>query len=438
MAARKVPIFLSDGVEERPSVLLADPVLSSEHKHLATESKPSRKRVSRKKQTGDPFPDSSPLAFPYDVNLLKRTYTQWQFGDWGSLIKLNLEAIENHPDRARLALFVSAGYLQTDCVQEGKKFLELAHQWGINKKFACQILAAGLHNNLGRVAAIFGNKNVALKHFESAIEIGGPGDDVRLLAQARMAEQLKLIARATQSLQDFSGLPSTVPAFDKKSIADLLGFLGMLHDLLKPRLYLQLGVTQGMFFEAAKGRAIGVDPLIDDRVSQRDGYFLLASSSDEFFSIHAEHYLDQPLDLVFVDGLPLIEYVIRDFIAVERYGNSRTLVAVPGIYPKSSEQAGRSRSGPDWCGDVWKLPSILQKYRPDLKFIEIDLEPHGLLLVGNLDGNNSVLSDDFFKINDEIESIDFPPDHVVQRQGAQPSDGGAVKQFLNSYFGSEK
>ncbi len=41
---------------------------------------------------------------PYDENLLERARTQWQFGDWASLMKLERDTLQHHPDRAKLAL----------------------------------------------------------------------------------------------------------------------------------------------------------------------------------------------------------------------------------------------------------------------------------------------------------------------------------------------
>ena len=49
---------------------------------------------------------------PYDENLLERSRTQWQFGDWASLVKLERDTLQHHPDRAKLALLAAAGHLQ--------------------------------------------------------------------------------------------------------------------------------------------------------------------------------------------------------------------------------------------------------------------------------------------------------------------------------------
>ncbi len=128
---------------------------------------------------------------PYDENLLERARTQWQFGDWESLAQLNRDTLQHHPDRAKLALLAAAGRLQTDDIAEARQFVHLAQDWGVSKRLVSQVLAAGVHNSLGRAAALAGQQARALKHFESAIVIGTPGADIRLLAQARIGKQLQ-------------------------------------------------------------------------------------------------------------------------------------------------------------------------------------------------------------------------------------------------------
>jgi hypothetical protein len=138
---------------------------------------------------------------PYDESLLERSRTQWQFGDWDSLVKLNRESLQHHPDRAKLALLAAAGHLQTDHRGPAKQFIRLAQDWGCSRKLIAQILAAGVHNSLGRAATICGQQARALQHFETAIAVGTPGAEKNLLAKARVVEQyrqLGLLAGSTR------------------------------------------------------------------------------------------------------------------------------------------------------------------------------------------------------------------------------------------------
>lgn len=127
---------------------------------------------------------------PYDENLLERSRTQWQFGDWQSLAQLQRETLQHHPDRAKLALLAAAGHQQLANMSAARQFTRLAQDWGCNKKLLSQILIAGVHNTLGRAAAIGGRQQQALQHFENSVKIATPGGDLRLLVQARTREEL--------------------------------------------------------------------------------------------------------------------------------------------------------------------------------------------------------------------------------------------------------
>ena len=135
--------------------------------------------------------DTTGLPPPTDAStLLEQADTQWQFGDWASLARLDIDTLQHHPDRAKLALLAAAGRLQIDKSDEAKQFIRLAQDWGISKKFISQILIAGVHNSIGRAAALGNQPQRALRHFENAITSGTPGNDAKLLTQARMGEQL--------------------------------------------------------------------------------------------------------------------------------------------------------------------------------------------------------------------------------------------------------
>ena len=110
-----------------------------------------------------------PGLVAYDINLLERSRTQWQFGDWESLLKLDRETLEHHPDRAKLALLAAAGHMQRRDIQLGRQFTRLAQDWGCSKKLVSQILIAGVHNTLGRAAAITGEQLRMEHHFRNSV-----------------------------------------------------------------------------------------------------------------------------------------------------------------------------------------------------------------------------------------------------------------------------
>ena len=126
---------------------------------------------------------------PYDENLLERARTQWQFGDWDSLALLDRDTLQHHPDRAKLALLAAAGRLQLDKFEEARQYICLAQDWGVSKKLLARILAAGVHNSLGRAAAIAGEHPRALQNLQNSIIVVFPSSEVRLLAQVRNSQQ---------------------------------------------------------------------------------------------------------------------------------------------------------------------------------------------------------------------------------------------------------
>lgn len=145
--------------------------------------------------------ESAYCVVTYDENLLERARAQWQFGDWHSLAQLGRGVLQHHPDRAGLAVLAAAGRLQIGQIDEAKQFIKFAQDWGGSQKFLCQILAAGVHNSLGRAAAISGNLPRALEHFESSIAVGTPEADRLLLTQARINKQCCELGVAPSQLE---------------------------------------------------------------------------------------------------------------------------------------------------------------------------------------------------------------------------------------------
>lgn len=127
----------------------------------------------------------------YDEDLLERARTQWQFGDWESLANLQRDTLQHHPDRAKLALLAAAGQQQLGNAEQARQFTRLATQWGASKKLIAQVLIAGVHNTLGRAAAINGSQQRALNHFEEAVATANTQGDTRLLIQARTRHELE-------------------------------------------------------------------------------------------------------------------------------------------------------------------------------------------------------------------------------------------------------
>ncbi|WP_237061659.1 class I SAM-dependent methyltransferase [Microbulbifer zhoushanensis] len=193
--------------------------------------------------------------------------------------------------------------------------------------------------------------------------------------------------------------------------------LTQIHQQLKPSLYVEVGVQTGKSLLLAECKAIGIDPMPRPNIPLQDNHHLLRMSSDDFFRLHAGQYLTQSPDLVFIDGMHLFEYVLRDFINVERYAAANTVVVIDDIFPGHAAQAERERQTRGWTGDVWKLPALLEKYRPDLTIRKVDVFPTGLLVVTGF--NNIPVDNDLLLEKSERE--DFSEELLksfIKREGA--------------------
>lgn len=128
-----------------------------------------------------------------DDSLSERVKTQWQFGDWQRLAQLNTEALQHHPNRAKLALWTAVAQLQIGQTSEAKASILNAKDWGIDQHQLGQMLIAGVHNSLGRAAALSIRQGRARLHFEKAIQIGTPGGAQKSLVDARTKHELNIL-----------------------------------------------------------------------------------------------------------------------------------------------------------------------------------------------------------------------------------------------------
>jgi hypothetical protein len=128
---------------------------------------------------------------PYNETLLDSAKAQWRDGNWEGLARMERGGLQDHPDRAKLALLAAAGHMQQGNGAAARQFTRLALEWGCGKKLVSQILIAGVHNTLGRASAAAGQKPRALKHFEAAVAAGAPGSPSTLQTQARIARELE-------------------------------------------------------------------------------------------------------------------------------------------------------------------------------------------------------------------------------------------------------
>lgn len=210
--------------------------------------------------------------------------------------------------------------------------------------------------------------------------------------------------------------------------------LAEIHTALAPRAYLEIGVRTGRSLRLADCPAIGIDPA--PRLDQplRDGHRIFEMTSDDFFDGAALRELaEQPPDLIFIDGMHVFEFVLRDFINAERWAAPSSLIVIDDIYPNHPAQATRQQRTPIWMGDVWKLHQVLAEHRPDLFLLPLDTAPSGLLLVAGLKPANRVLTGRYNGLVKRNGQDDPAPESSrLARAGARSPRDPVIGQLLET------
>jgi methyltransferase family protein len=195
--------------------------------------------------------------------------------------------------------------------------------------------------------------------------------------------------------------------------------LAALHQLLQPRTYLEIGIEQGQTLRAAQCPSIAIDPVFSvdqNTIGEKSECLLYRMPSDRFFDKHDPvTLLGERIDLAFLDGLHLYEFLLRDFINVERCCRRNSVIVLHDCIPTDLYLARRERQDESlrpltripggWCGDVWKTVLILRAYRPDLRIESFDSSLTGVVLVTNLDPDSQVLTDSYVEAVESFAEI---------------------------------
>ncbi len=202
-----------------------------------------------------------------------------------------------------------------------------------------------------------------------------------------------------------------------------LDFLAQVHDLLKPRTYLEIGVRNGHSMALSSTRSIGIDPayeIADDVTIGPDATLYMETSDDFFAGVAPLAAFEQPeIDLAFIDGLHLYEFVLRDFMNVEKYAAPGSVIIFDDVLPRASVHAARDRETRTWTGDVWKIIPTLREVRPDLILLLVRTTPTGLLLVLGGDLKNTDLTEAYDRmLATHVESSQEPPAEIITRSTA--------------------
>jgi len=251
-----------------------------------------------------------------------------------------------------------------------------------------------------RARFALGDAEAALALLESRLA-QNPEDSLGLyykaqfLAQSgRPAEGAAVLGTLIERVPDFPGAletfaPLVLPGPSYRDI------LRRLHDVLRPRTYLEIGVEHGttLAFAAHSEHIIGIDPAPapPGRVlPARARYFQM--TSDAFFEGHARlDVLPAAVDLAFIDGKHWFDYALRDFRAVEAWCEPGSTIVLHDCLPVAKAAASRQRRTRFWVGDTWKALECLLAERRDLQIAVIPCQPSGLVLVHRVDPQNTSL-----------------------------------------------
>lgn len=238
-----------------------------------------------------------------------------------------------------------------------------------------------------------------------------------------VAESAKAQEKAASALTLSS--PSSERAVDDpeitRGVLPYLDVLRWIQQALRPEFYLEIGVRNGGSLCLASCDAVGVDPAPDIRYPLPSTARIVTDTSDAFFEHGSDALLaGKRIDLAFIDGMHLFEFVLRDFINIERHASPASVVVIDDVFPNHPRQARRERSTQVWTGDVWKIVWCLREYRPDLAFLTLDTAPTGLLVIFGLDPQNKVLSERYEEILAKFVSAEWsvPPKECLLREGS--------------------
>lgn len=199
--------------------------------------------------------------------------------------------------------------------------------------------------------------------------------------------------------------------------------------------YLEIGVARGgVFAQIACRHGIGVDPEFDlstNVAANKSRVSLYQVMSDVFFDhLKLRRHLGGRIDLAFLDGMHLFEFLLRDFMNTEAISRRDSIICLHDCLPLAEPMVerdpmraqARSRGTPYaewWTGDVWKVVPILARYRPDLTLTLVDAAPTGLVVITGLDPSSRVLKKNY--------------ESIVRAFSEMPNDAAGIAQMYAAH-----
>ncbi len=191
-------------------------------------------------------------------------------------------------------------------------------------------------------------------------------------------------------------------------------FLSRLHDIVKPKVYLEIGVQHGTSLNLATGAevAIGIDPY--PQIQAQGNQTIFAMTADSYFAQESP----PKVDLVFIDGSHLFEDALQDFRNIHPYCHAGTLIVFDDMLPYDNVIAGRIETPGHWTGDVWKVYEILSQVHPELQIRLVDTAPTGTMVVQNMSQVPLTQWSSYDGMVEQYLKIEVVPDHILNRTSA--------------------
>ena len=151
------------------------------------------------------------------LDVMDRARAQLLADDWAGLAQIDDAALEQHPQRARLALMRAEAHLQLGQPVQARLQAVRAMAWGCERRLAARVLLAGAHHTLARAALAAGDEGRASGHFDRSLPAALVPNEARRLLQARQdraAERLRALRSLARPGRDAARIePAEAPVW---------------------------------------------------------------------------------------------------------------------------------------------------------------------------------------------------------------------------------
>ena len=191
-----------------------------------------------------------------------------------------------------------------------------------------------------------------------------------------------------------------------------LEFLRGVHAAMQPQWYLEIGTNRGNSIVLADCAAIVIDPqfrLSADVIGKKPELHMFQMTSDDAFACDRLKKLGIRIDMAFLDGLHVAEFLLRDFMNTEAMMADDGVIFMHDTAPFDHVMTNREflRGIPASTGDVWKILPILKEYRPELEILHLDCKPTGLTMIRGPWRKSNALKKNYAEILERFVPMDL-------------------------------